>query len=306
MGTSGTPFIALLEPTALPWERHFPPDEQPHAASIPRTFIDAMKVRTEVFVREQQIPQENEFDSDDARCAHWVIYASVNKTVQPAVTDPATGEILRPRQSETQSLPIGTLRLVPFPHAPHPVDGGVYVDEKLVSAPADSSAAPTTVAAATAAAAEDTQSKESAPIPPKHTFAPDRPTTFHDGVEPYVKLGRLAVLREFRGRGIAAQLVRAALDWIRTHPDYFDPSPAERGFEQLGMEQPGSAAAGAAPATPPKWDGLVCCHAQEGAVNTWKRCGFQVDEGMGKWFEEGISHVGMFLRVEVDRSVKQV
>jgi hypothetical protein len=134
----GTPFIAHLEPTALDWERGLPPDEQPNAASIPRTFLDAMTVRTQVFVQEQQVPQSNEFDADDQRCAHWVIYASVNKTVAPAVTDPATGEVLRPRQSETQSVPIGTVRLVPFPHPPHPVKGGVYVDNELVGSSADS------------------------------------------------------------------------------------------------------------------------------------------------------------------------
>jgi hypothetical protein len=31
-----------------------------------------------------------------------------------------------------------------------------------------------------------------------------------------------------------------------------------------------------------------------------------VDEAMGKWIEEGIPHVGMFLRVKVEPEVKQV
>ncbi len=272
----GTPFIALLEPTPLQWEKGLSPTEQPNPSAIPRTFLDAMTVRTQVFVQEQNIPQANEFDSDDARCAHWVIYASVNQTVSPAVTDPETGEILRPRQSETQSVPIGTVRLVPFPHPPHPVKGGAYFDGELVNQP------PTTQQTTTSTAP---------------TFTPDRPTTHHDGVEPYVKLGRLAVAREFRGRGLAAQLVRTAIDWMRRHPSYFDPSPAERGFEQLGMEQGG---------TVPRWNGLICCHAQEDAVSVWRRCGFEVDEEMGTWMEEGIPHRGMFLRVEVEPEVQQV
>ncbi|KAL2197043.1 acyl-CoA N-acyltransferase [Corynascus similis CBS 632.67] len=284
----GTPFISLLEPTPLAWERALPPEEQPNAASIPRTFLDAMTVRSQVFVREQNIPQSNEYDTDDPRCAHWVIYASVNQTVTPAVTDPSTGEVVRPRQSETRSVPIGTVRLVPFPHPHHPLDGGVYVDGELVGT-ADNNISPEE--------GDKTIDAEGAAVTTKATFAPDRPTTFHDGVEPYVKLGRLAVISEFRGRGIARQLVHTAIDWMRTHPSYFDPSPAERGFEHLGMERSG---------TLPRWNGLICCHAQEDAVKVWEKSGFQVDEGMGRWFEEGIPHVGMFLRVQVQPEVKGV
>ncbi|EAQ84145.1 hypothetical protein CHGG_10549 [Chaetomium globosum CBS 148.51] len=284
----GTPFISLLEPTALDWERGLPPDEQPNAASIPRTFLDAMTVRTQVFVQEQQIPQANEFDADDQRCAHWVIYASVNKTVAPAVTDPDTGEVLCPRQSETQSVPIGTVRLVPFPHPPHPLNGGVYVDNELIRSESESAQDNDKPTEPTTTTTAPTQ---------QPTFTPDRPTTFHDGIEPYVKLGRLAVIKEFRGRGIAGQLVRTAVEWMRTHGTYFDPSPAARGFEHLGMERQ-------AGALPPRWNGLLCCHAQEDAVKVWEKCGFRVDEGMGRWFEEGIPHVGMFLRVDAEPEVK--
>jgi predicted GNAT family N-acyltransferase len=31
-----------------------------------------MEVREQVFVKEQNIPLENEFDADDARSCHWV------------------------------------------------------------------------------------------------------------------------------------------------------------------------------------------------------------------------------------------
>jgi predicted GNAT family N-acyltransferase len=40
-------------------------------------------------------------------------------------------------------------------------------------------------------------------------------------------------------------------------------------------------------------------HAQEQVVGTWKRWGFEVDEGMGRWDEEGIMHVGMFTRLPI-------
>jgi len=32
----------------------------------------------------------------------------------------------------------------------------------------------------------------------------------------------------------------------------------------------------------------------------WERNGFVVDEGMGRWSEVGVEHVGMFRRVVVD------
>ncbi|KAK4152597.1 acyl-CoA N-acyltransferase [Chaetomidium leptoderma] len=292
----GTPFIALLEPTPLAWERALPPASQPASASIPRTFLDAMTVRSEVFVQEQNIPQSNEFDPDDPRCAHWVIYASVNQTIAPAVTDPTTGEVIRPRQSETKSLPIGTVRLVPFPHPPHPRKGGVYVDGELINTTTTTTPpnGDTPLPVQPLTSQEQEQARRASTIP---TFTPDRPTTLHDGREPYVKLGRLAVTKEFRGRGLAGQLVRTAVDWMRKHPSYFDPSPAERGFEHLGMEQGG---------TLPRWNGLFCCHAQVDAVRAWEKSGFQVDQEMGEWMEEGIPHVGMFLRVQVEPEAKQV
>ncbi|KAL2265805.1 hypothetical protein VTJ83DRAFT_6905 [Remersonia thermophila] len=303
--SSGTPFISLLEPTPLAWDKTLPPGSQPNLDAIPRTFVDAMTVRTEVFVREQGIPQENEFDADDARSAHWVLYASVHQTVSPAVADPATGDVVRPRRSETRSVPIGTVRLVPFPHPPHPRPGGVYVDGELVGSAdgggdgQDSQRDP--AAAAAAAAAGSGASTTSAGLP---SFQPDRRTTYHDGREPYVKIGRLAVLKSFRGRGIAAQLIRTAVDWMRKHPRYFDPSPSKAGFERLGMEEGSASSAGGAGEVggqPPRWEGLVCCHAQETVVKVYEKCGFKVDEGMGRWMEEGIWHVGMFLRVEVEK-----
>jgi hypothetical protein len=67
----GTPFIAFLEPSNLDgYNRKLPPCEQPE--SIPKTFLDAMEVREEVFVKEQGVPLDNEFDSDDPRACHWV------------------------------------------------------------------------------------------------------------------------------------------------------------------------------------------------------------------------------------------
>jgi predicted GNAT family N-acyltransferase len=104
----------------------------------------------------------------------------------------------------------------------------------------------------------------------------DRATTFHDGLEPYVKVGRLAVVKEMRRAKVGGWLVKTALEWLRTHPEVFD---------REGM----------------RWNGLVCAHGQVQAVPAWERMGFKVDEGMGRWMEEGIEHVGMWIRLDLVR-----
>ncbi|KAK3370868.1 hypothetical protein B0T24DRAFT_650100 [Lasiosphaeria ovina] len=297
----GTPFISLLEPTLLNWDRSLPSSQQPASASLPRTFLDAMEVREQVYVTEQGVPQENEFDLDDSRSCHWVIYASVNIKV-PAHDSPGR------QRSETRTLPIGTIRLVPFPHPPHPRNGGVYADWKLTNAGApvskdgqrDPSAAndngngngndEETVAPLTANELE----RHARPL-----FGRDHATEFHDGAELYVKLGRLAVLKEFRGRGIAGQLVRAALGWAAQHGNYFNPSVAALGLDHLGGEMSGEV-----PML--RWRGLLCCHAQEDAVKFWEKAGFAADKKMGRWLEDGIPHVGMFQRLTLEPSPPQI
>ncbi|KAI8676701.1 hypothetical protein LRP88_10279 [Fusarium phalaenopsidis] len=265
-----TPFISLLEPGKVEeFQRGVPLDQQP--STIPQTFLDAMEVRQSVFVQEQKVPAENEFDSDDNRSCHWVIYASVKKTEEPEILDKA-GKVLQHRKSSTRSTPIGTIRLVPFPHDPHPQDGGRYIDGRL----------------------QDNDGEQNHMVltggvgrPP---YIIERETTFHDGQEPYVKLGRLAVINEFRGHRIAGQVVNAALSWMKSNPSYFDPSIKEVGMEQLGASSDKEI---------PTWKGLVCVHAQKQVVDVWKKWGFELDEGMGTWWEEGMPHVGMFRRLDI-------
>lgn len=189
-----------------------------------------MKVREAVFVQEQGVPLEFEFDQNDSRSAHWVAYSD--------------------------TIPIGTVRLVPFPHESHPARGGVYVNDKLVGYMDGT---------ATERGRQEGTGKE---------MGRDRATTFHDGSEPYVKIGRLAVVKEKRRSKVGAWLVSTALEWLRTHPDIFD---------HEGM----------------RWNGLVCAHGQVQAVRAWERMGFQMDEDMGRWMEEGIEHVGMWIRLDI-------
>ncbi|EGX95583.1 acetyltransferase [Cordyceps militaris CM01] len=262
----GTPFISLVEPSKLEgFKVGSPRKDQP--ASIPSTFLDAMEVREDVFVEEQSVPVENEFDIDDSRSCHWVAYASVHTTQEPEVRD-ETGAVVQPRKSSTRSTPIGTVRLVPFPHDPHPVNGGRYWNNILEGE----------AAAAT-------------PSGQPRIFRADRPTTYHDGRESYVKLGRLAVQKDFRGNKIAGLLVSTVLQWLKENPAYFDPSITELGLEQMGARRETEI---------PSWAGLVCVHAQKRVQPFWERCGFKLDEGMGSWWEEGIVHVGMFQRLSIN------
>ncbi|KAH8175578.1 GCN5-related N-acetyltransferase (GNAT) domain protein [Sarocladium implicatum] len=258
----GTPFITFLEPSKLEgYVPGAPRELQPH--SIPSAFLDAMEVRERVFVQEQGVKSESEFDTDDSRSCHWVVYASVNKTEELEVRD-EEGNVVQPRKSSTRSTPIGTIRLVPFPHEPHPKPGGHYYNGQLEGEPSSG---------------EDQAA----------AYIRDRATTFHDGKEPYVKLGRLAVIPEFRGHRVAGLLVSTVISWLRNNPSYFDPSIKEMGLEQLGARNEMDI---------PKWNGLVCVHAQATVTGLWSKWGFNIDEEMGKWWEEGMAHVGMFQRIE--------
>lgn len=151
--------------------------------------------------------------------------------------------------------PIGTIRLVPSPHHLHPKPGA-HFDVPGDDVP-DVSAAELFTASV-----------------PKH--ARDRATDLHDGVEPYVKLGRLCVVKEHRGKRYADLLIQQMLQWISEN-------------QRFACGGDGG-----------EWKGLVGIHARVKALGTWKRNGFVVDEGMGSWFEVGLEHVGMFLRLELN------
>jgi predicted GNAT family N-acyltransferase len=214
----------------LKYNLSVPASDQPF--TIPTTFLHALSVRETVFVNEQKaVPLQHHIDGDDARSYHWVLYSPSNP-----------------------SLPIGTVRLVPFPQHPHPEAGSRFEAPTSSTSPQHPTVLFTT------------------PIP---EYKIDRKMDLHDGVEPVIKLGRLCVVKEERGKGYANLLIQAALAWAREHPE---------GFEIEGI---------------PRWKGLVCVHAREEAVSTWTRNGFVLDNGMGTWFEAGIRHVGMFYRLDL-------
>ncbi|TVY35395.1 hypothetical protein LSUB1_G008467, partial [Lachnellula subtilissima] len=136
--------------------------------------------------------------------------------------------------------PIGTIRLIPSPHPAHPAPGSIYDASPGEEVPA--------------------RSAEEVFFAADPIYETGKRTSFHDGEEPYVKLGRLCVVAEERGRRIADVLIQGSLEWARENPGAVARMCGDGGGE---------------------WRGLVCVHAQEGAVRMWERNGFVVDREMG-------------------------
>lgn len=233
--------MKLYDPTRLPTDQP-QNDSMDTAKALPQGFIDAMIVREEVYVREQNVPLENELDEDDARSFHWVAYASVSaKSSASQHRDEKTEkDDGRRKSSVSTKMPIGTIRLVPPPHPPHP--NGKYG------------------------------------------------TDVHDAKEAYAKLGRLAVVKEFRKAGISSLLINTALSFAKNHP--YDLVPHRDAAKTAILEETGQLVGA-------DFKGLVLVHSQTGVQKIWRKYGFETDESMGHWDEEGIDHVGMWKRVDV-------
>lgn len=272
---NGTEFINILAPpqAALDgYDNSIPCSQQ--TITVPPTFRDAMAVREEVY-GEQGIPLEAEFDEDDARSWHWVVYASVaTSSGSPPknlrFTTPSTpaGDARRASAAAIR-VPVATIRLIPPPHGPNK-----YLD--------------------------------AAPKGKKDTH-PDADPPASKGThtsEPYVKLGRLAVLAAYRNLGLSKLLINAVFDFARTSPDkiYRPPSPTALEIAQIkGHKRERDI----------MWQGLVMIHAQADLKGMWERHGFReelVDEATGevvvgreeRWMEEGIEHVAMWRRVGLE------
>lgn len=245
-----TEFINFLAPPGdaiAHYTRTSPAHAQ--AGTIPSTFIEAMNVRESVFVHEQKVPLENEFDHDDARSYHWVVYASVSN---PSRSGGRKG-------SQTSTVPVGTIRLVPPPHPPHPTPGSKHMIDN-------------------AEGGDATQSEAVV-------------TSWHDGKEPYVKIGRLATMKAYRGLGLARLLMDTAMQWASKNANAILPPLSPTGREKAKL------ANGVGEL---RWNGLILLHAQKEVENFYRRQGFVVDEEMGSWIEEGIPHVAMWRRIPLE------
>ncbi|KAK5116513.1 hypothetical protein LTR62_008062 [Meristemomyces frigidus] len=255
--------IELYDASRLPTDQP-KNDAVDQVKALPQAFIDAMIVREEVYVKEQGILLENELDNDDARSYHWVVYASIPGKVQsPEIVAQGTNGKTAARRSGTSTkVPIGTIRLVPPPHAPHSSEHSKPNSED------------------------------------KSDHRPDSPLVYDPKKESYVKLGRLAVIKEFRKAGISKLLIETALSFARANHDIFAPNhdPARFEAEQQLSDRH----------RVHDWKGLVLVHSQVGVQKVWRKYGFETDASMGEWDEEGIMHVGMWRRLDVGRRKSRV
>ncbi|KAF2010971.1 hypothetical protein BU24DRAFT_436317 [Aaosphaeria arxii CBS 175.79] len=269
----GTEFLSIQSPpgdAVKDYDNTITHDKQ--TISVPQVFLDAMSVREEVY-GEQGVPLEAEFDEDDSRSWHWVVYASVASSSTPPanLTAAATGtpaEEERRASATAQRLAVGTIRLVPPPHGPNKYKTELSEGDK--SHP-------------------DTD--------PPASVAHEHPA------EPYIKLGRLAILRPYRKMGLSQLLINAALTYAAKNADTIQPPPSPTTMELAS--QMGEAVEKAV-----IWNGLAMIHAQVGVKSMWEKHGFTeelVDED-GKveiakeehWVEEGIEHLGMWKRLKLD------
>lgn len=161
--------------------------------------------------------------------------------------------------SETSKVPATTMRLVPPPHPPHPNAGGHQTGHADRSKQAPSGA---------------------------------KASKWHDGNEPYVRLGRLATMPAYRGLGLAGLITGCALEWASSHPFSLVPLPSPTSTEAAkvgrgGLEQR------------QEWKGLVLIHAQKRLEGMYRKFGFETDEALGEWLENGMTHVGMWKRIPV-------
>ena len=241
---------------------------------VPPNFRDAMTVREAVF-GEQGVPLEAEFDQDDARSWHWVAYASVAthsssppKALRRADSANTPADDARRASATATRVPVATIRLIPPPHGPNK-----YIQQNKTDKHPDADPP-----------LEDHQHKQPA--------------------EPYIKLGRLAVLAPYRSLGLAKLLINAALDYATANPDlvYRPPSPTALEMAQiLGNNKEREIT----------WQGLVMIHAQANLQAMWEKHGFHEElrnedgdveiEAEPHWVEEGIEHVGMWKRLPVEK-----
>lgn len=221
------------------------------------TFMDALLVRCNVFVDEQQCLLANEVDADDTRSYHWVVRASEAAHSNTSQDNQGTSVYQRVR-NEGGLVPVGTIRLVPPPHDRHPLPGSA-------------------------------DGKGGDDVSHRRVGNGDIPTKFHDGIEPYVKLGRLATVKHYRKLGLGKLLVNQALAWAVEHRDEIGVGP----MDPIEREKVGARSKSEV------WRGLVMLHAQVTVVKFYQSLGFEVDEELGRWYEEGIEHVAMWKRLSL-------
>lgn len=254
-------FIVPMRERLDPYDPTRPPTDQPRndltdpAKGVPEGFINSMIVREEVFVKEQGVLLENELDYDDRRSYAWTAYVSMPFHKQRNYEDGQCHPLRR--NSNSTKYPVGTIRLVPPPNT---TDHEYDKHRKMDGSPYEGSIK----------------------------------SNVHNGKEPFIKLGRLCLLKDFRKvTNIASLLVDMALTMAKDHPNEIR-RPISRANEQELRDVVGETLDMSM-----DWDGLVCVHAQVGLQKFWAKFGFELDEAVGIWDEEGMDHVCMWKRLDL-------
>ncbi|PWZ02851.1 hypothetical protein BCV70DRAFT_209365 [Testicularia cyperi] len=152
----------------------------------------ACKVRITVFVEEQGFDIKDEIDQYDPLAAHFALTHE---------SDP--------------SRVLGTLRLLPYPlPIPKPDEPGSEPDGST-SYPLGGSRTESAIAADFVSAAWSTHHRPvEAPLDPAQTRAEEEQTAKHMSEDRGGKLGRLALLKEVRGKKLGHFLVTEAEAWL--------------------------------------------------------------------------------------------
>lgn len=262
LSSTFTTTTALLPPPNQP-RLILPTRTIPSPSANHRVLNDALAVRLEVFVDEQKCAAEFEIDEDDARSWHWVVYdtAARNPGVPDSGSDSGSGAGAGAGSATpTLKIPVGVVRLVPPPHASH--EGFV------------------------AAYAPDAAGTETGRDITKDGYDLEH--------EPYIKFGRVAVLAAYRGAGVAGRLMLEAMEWAGRNP-----GEITRAFRAIYEREGGLKEVASGDNDIPAWKGLALVHAQVDVERFYQRLGFVTDEGLGRWIEEGIEHVGMWKRLDI-------
>ena len=208
------------------------------------------------------IPLIHHIDIDDARSWHFVISTSSSSS---SLTE----------EGDQQLKPIGTCRLLPPPHALLPKNGEVIFAPDGVEVP---------VRDAEEIFSEERLKKR---VELLRQLEEDEREKGESRIgEIYLQIGRLCVLKDWRGKGVADALVQEVCRW------------ASEKWRSIEREEGGSRAC-LEGAVSRGWQGLILVHARVEAVTMWERNGFVIDEALGRWEEAGIKHVGMVRRVIV-------
>ena len=100
----------------------------------------------------------------------------------------------------------------------------------------------------------------------------------------YVKLGRVATLKELRGKGLSRWLIESAFEWMEEHKgEMIESGEQEESTRRLMRD----------------WNGAVLTHAQIQVVRVYEKLGFITDPKLGRWNEGDVEHLGLWKRLNV-------